>query len=330
MVEPKRYRNVVADSARWTGFRYRAGDIVICTPPKSGTTWMQMLCAMLVHDTAEFDRPLSQISPWLDMQTAPVDAVLADLEAQEHRRIIKTHTPLDGIPLDPRATYVCVARDPRDVAISMEHHMSNIDLDAFMAVRASTVGLGDLAEIGRPTSPSTDPLERFWAWADGAADSPALTLASVLGLLQTVWDRRSGPNVTLFHYSRLLADLPAELRRLADALGIGTTDGRLAEFAGAATFDAMKSRADDLAPGREKGLWRDHREFFHRGRNGQWRDLLDDAGLRRYEQRVAQLVAPDLAAWAHEGVHPGAVAQPIPRADPPGGRVQGWTCSRPR
>lgn len=53
----KRYRNLVSDNARWGGFRYREGDIVICTPPKSGTTWMQTLCAMLVLDTIEFDRP---------------------------------------------------------------------------------------------------------------------------------------------------------------------------------------------------------------------------------------------------------------------------------
>jgi aryl sulfotransferase len=30
--------------------------------------------------------------------------VFADLEAQTHRRFIKTHTPLDGIPNDPTVT----------------------------------------------------------------------------------------------------------------------------------------------------------------------------------------------------------------------------------
>jgi hypothetical protein len=42
-----------------------------------------------------------------------------------------------------------------------------------------------------------------------------------------------------------------------------------------------------------------NREFFHSGRNGQWRQLLDDAGRRRYAERVKQLAPPDLIEWAH-------------------------------
>jgi sulfotransferase family protein len=45
--------------------------------------------------------------------------VFAQLAAQEHRRFIKTHTPLDGIPLDPRVTYLVTARHPLDVAVSL-------------------------------------------------------------------------------------------------------------------------------------------------------------------------------------------------------------------
>ena len=68
MTDLARYRSVIEDSGRWQGFPFRAGDIVISTPPKSGTTWMQTLCAMLVFDGLEFGRPLAGISPWLDMQ----------------------------------------------------------------------------------------------------------------------------------------------------------------------------------------------------------------------------------------------------------------------
>jgi hypothetical protein len=59
----RRYRSVVADNARWEGFAFRPDDVVISTPPKCGTTWMQTLCALLIFDTHELDQPMARLSP---------------------------------------------------------------------------------------------------------------------------------------------------------------------------------------------------------------------------------------------------------------------------
>lgn len=305
MGERRRYRTLVHDNIRWDGFRFRAGDIIISTPPKCGTTWMQTLCAYLVFGTSELDRPLAEISPWLDMQTTEIGKMLVTLEAQEHRRFIKTHTPLDGLPFDERATYICVGRDPRDVSLSWEHHMANLDLEAFLAARIAAAGADDLEELMPSLEPPPDdPVERFWLWANAdpvPLEPGGVTLASILEHLATFWDRRDEPQIALFHYSDLLADLPGELRRLADVLDITMSDDRIAELAAAATFETMRERADVLAPDVPNRIWRSNRDFFHRGESGQWRHLLDDEGLRRYEKRVAELVPADLAAWAHGG-----------------------------
>ncbi|MCU1354359.1 MAG: sulfotransferase [Acidimicrobiales bacterium] len=296
-----RYRNLVFDSERWSGFAFRPDDIVICTPPKCGTTWMQMLCALLVFDATEFDRPLAHISPWLDMNTRSLVDVIAELEAQTHRRFIKTHTPLDGLPWHDDVTYVCVGRDPRDASLSWAHHMSNLDLDAFIALRAEAVGLDDLAELGPPPpEPPADPVDRFWQWATEPSTSTP-TLAGMLAQLTTFWDNRDRSNVSLYHYADLSIDLPGQMRRLADSLSIDVSDARLDELATAAAFDNMKLRAQDLAPNSDQGLWRSTEDFFNRGSSGSWRDLLDDADLLRYDQIVAALVGPDLAEWAHHG-----------------------------
>jgi hypothetical protein len=58
-----RYRSIIADSARWDGFAFRPGDIVITTPPKCGTTWTQMLCALLIFDGSVFPAPLAVVPP---------------------------------------------------------------------------------------------------------------------------------------------------------------------------------------------------------------------------------------------------------------------------
>src|SRR3954467_8202977 len=111
-----RYRSIVADSQRGEGFQFRDDDIVISTPPKCGTTWMQMLCALLVFQTPDPPGRLTELSPWVDLRTEDLGAVRKTLEGQQPRRFIKSHAPLDGLPFDDRVTYICVGRDPRDVA----------------------------------------------------------------------------------------------------------------------------------------------------------------------------------------------------------------------
>src|SRR5215218_6179257 len=296
-----RYRAIIADSGRWDGFVFRQGDVVISTPSKCGTTWMQMLCALLIFDGPDFPAPLEKMSPWLDMCNRPLAEVTAALAAQTHRRFIKTHTPLDGIPLRADVTYLVVGRDPRDVAISFEHHAADLDFAHFLELRAAAVGNADLAELPERRVPSEDPVERFRTFvADETHISPP-TLASVLRHLDTGWQHRGDPNVALFHYADLQTDLPGELLRLAGVLGIPCSPERARALAPEASLTRMRERAADDAPSASQGTWKDVHAFFRSGGSGEWRDRVSAADLAAYEARVAQLAGPDLAAWAHGG-----------------------------
>jgi hypothetical protein len=306
VAERRHYRSLVADSARWDGFVHRPGDIVISTPPKCGTTWMQRLVAMLVFDGPSLPAPIATVSPWLDMQLATRDDVVALLDAQSHRRFIKTHTPLDGLPFDPQVSYVCVLRDPRDVAVSSAHHMSNIDVDQFLASRAAAVGLDDLAEFGiTPSGPAggaeADPVARLREWIVSDDPQAQMSLGAVFGHARCAWDARDQPNVALFHYGDLLADLPGQLIRLAAFLGYDVDRARAEELAREATFEAMKSQAATVAPNADIGLWRDTTEFFHRGTSGQWQSLFGPDELSTYEQRLQASLPPELGQWLHTG-----------------------------
>jgi len=298
-----RYRSLVADNARWEGFEFRDGDIVIATAPKCGTTWTQMICGLLIFGTPDFGRPLDLISPWLEQTVKAREAVFDDLAAQTHRRFIKSHTPLDGLPLDERVTYVTVARDPRDVAMSMAHHFDNMDFDAFLKLIDAATGLDNLADV-MPTEipePPSSLREAFWLWVEDTT-RPGQSLSGLsytLHHFQTFWKARDRPNVVLLHYGDLQDDLPGEMRRLADRLGIDDAD--ISALAGAASFDAMRDRAPDVAPNTTEPIWRDSASFFHRGTSGQWREILDAGDVRRYAARVAELVPPDLSEWVHRG-----------------------------
>ncbi len=79
-----------------------------------------MICALLIFRTPELPAPLSQLSPWLDELVVPRDEAFAQLAAQEHRRFVKTHTPLHEMTIAPRATYIVVARHPLEPRVPGE------------------------------------------------------------------------------------------------------------------------------------------------------------------------------------------------------------------
>jgi len=300
------YKTLIYDSARWDGFEFRPDDIVISTPPKCGTTWTQRICSLLVFQTTELEKPLTNVSPWLDMLLSSRDDVLAELEAQSHRRFIKTHTPFDGLPFDERVTYVCVGRDPRDVALSWDNHVANTDVEAMLRARASAVGNEDLAEklaAGPPPMPASE-RERFWAFAMDPTPptESANSLRAVLHHLASFWAVRDRSNVVLLHYDDLQADLERQMRALAARLSIAVPEEHWPAFVRAASFEEMRRKADRFAPAVTTSLWRDNQRFFNRGSSGQWRALFEDGDAARYEARLRELVAdPPFAAWAHGG-----------------------------
>ncbi len=296
-----RYRSLVDDSARWDDFAFRPGDIVISTPKKCGTTWTQMFCALLIFDGPSFPGPLEQISPWLDMCNRPLDEVRSQLAAQTHRRFIKTHTPLDGLEVRDDVTYVVTGRDPRDVAVSFEHHAQNMDYEHFVELRADAIGNDDLDELPPRPPAFAQPVDwfRWFVRDDALAGVP--TLAGTLHHLDTAWRRRADPNIVLCHYADFTTDPIAELRRLAAALDIPLTPARAAALAPEAGIDQMREHAEDIAPAASQGNWKNPRAFFRAGGFGEWRAWLEPGDIEEYDARVAALAPPALAAWTHLG-----------------------------
>ena len=300
-----RYRSFIQDSARWNDFAFRKGDIVISTPPKCGTTWTQMLCALLIFQDPQLPQPLGLLSPWLDMLTRPKAEVFARLEAQQHRRFIKTHTPLDGLPLQDEVTYICVGRDPRDVGVSMMHHRENMDLKMFgKALREVIVRDG----IDEPMAPPQDQEEatleaRFWHWIDAPSsitEGPS-SLHQTLHHYEQALSRRDQENIVVMHYSDLKADCEGEMRRLAARLGIDVAEAIWPTLVEAASFTSMRARAEELVPNSDIGLWKEPDQFFKSGTGGHWRLFFDAAAQSRYEARITAIASPEVAEWAHFG-----------------------------
>ena len=290
MDQPQRsaiYRGTVTDTSRWELFEHRPGDIFVCTPPKCGTTWTQAICAMLVFECADHGEQPGVISPWFDSHLfVPVEEDVKRIAAQEHRRFIKTHSPLDGIPYFADCTYFVVLRDPRDAYFSGLNHRDNMLAEE---VAFATFTSGDTA---------------FADWL--ARESPpgvwdVISLHQITHFLQSYWAYRDLPNIHLHHYSDMKRDLKGTITAMACELGIAVEDDQLAAYTKAASFNHMKSKAGQYAPGAGLGVWKAETQFFASGASGQWQDRLSGDDLAAFDERLAELLPPDAANWLLAG-----------------------------
>lgn len=294
----RHYRHRVWDSARWQGFDPREGDILVCTPIKAGTTWMQMICALLIFQRTEFERPLAEISPWMDIRGHEAADVHASYAAQSHRRFIKTHTALDGLPWFPQASYICVQRDPRDVFMSLLNHLRNWNPDAdaifVREMREAGVGKADVPQ---------DPNAFFRDWLTSGSfawEEEGAPYWSVFRHGLTYWLHRDQPNILLVHYADLQHDLDAEMRRVAGFLGIDVPEDYWPELVAAARFANMKRNADRTAPDTDVKMWKDNSQFFNKGTSGQWQGVLDEESLALLDTVKARYPA-DYIDWLFNG-----------------------------
>jgi aryl sulfotransferase len=292
------------DSARWWEFPFREGDIVVSTRSKSGTTWMQMICLLLVHGTPDLPGSLGALSPWLDWRVQHKEVAWGLLEAQPFRRVIKTHTPLDGVPIEDGVTYIVMGREPLDVAVSLYHQRDNLDYErADELIGSSAPDEGDADEPPdaprRERPPVEQWLRNFVEWDP----DPREELDSLPGLLfhlSDAWERQDEADVVLVHYDELLEDLDGAMRRLARLLDLEVDEARWPELVHAATFEAMRAHANATVPD-VMGVVKDPQAFFRHGTSGEGRLLLTGDEYDRYRDRVATMAPPELVAWLHHG-----------------------------
>jgi aryl sulfotransferase len=296
------YRTWILDSRHWVHYRPRPSDIVIATYPKCGTTWMQRIVALLIFETTE-PRPIMEISPWIERRfPEPIEAMAAKIEAQEHQRFLKTHLPFDGLPIFDHVKYIHVARDGRDACMSFHNHA--LAFTPQMLDALDKAGLQD-ETVGRPYPRApADPAQHFHRWmTEGAVPnhedgSPTM---SYFHFERTWWEERHRPNVLLVHYNDLKADLPSEMQRVADFLGIHIAASLWPDLIKAARFEAMR-RDGEVLMGKAGAIFQGGAErFFHRGTNERWRGVFREEDLALYDTKLRTDLPPMCARWVAAG-----------------------------
>ena len=279
-------QNAVMDSTRWDRFAHRPGDIIVCTPPKCGTTWTQAIVASLLWPAGDVPGPVMDLAPWWDANFYDVEEFVERLEAQTFRRSVKTHLPVEAIPWWETAFYIAVFRDGRDAFMSYVNHVASMRPEVRERLNAAA------AAKGLQLMPTYDgDLHALYAqWIDFPV--PLL-------MLRGWWERRHLGNVLLVHFNDLKADLDGEMRRIAAFLGVAIDPRHWPDQVARCTFEAMKSRASEI--GRFAHFVGGGETFLHKGTNDRWRDVLTEGELARYDAAVAKFLSPEQASWLERG-----------------------------
>ncbi|WP_428249786.1 sulfotransferase domain-containing protein [Ferrovibrio sp.] len=244
--------------------------------PKSGNTWLRLSLSSLDRGGAPPDftttklfAPISgdraAIDEMVDIDTADLTAAEAQallpdffrleaawLKKPQLRKVHEAWTITDGRPLFPpnlTAGAIYIVRDPRDVAVSLAHHLS-VCIDeaiAFMNDPHAMLARGELHGMSQIQQELLTWSEHVRSW-----------MGAPIRLL-------------LLRYEDMLADPVKALSDAANHLGWQASAEHIARAVAATRFDALRA-AEERFGFREKA-GPDVR-FFRRGVAGGWRDTL--------------------------------------------------------
>jgi aryl sulfotransferase len=289
-VKRREFMKLVIDSRGWNDFAMRDDDIVISTWAKSGTTWTQQIVGQLIFGGAPGLYYTPQHSPWPDFRLRTDGREIA--AAQTHRRFLKTHLPIDALPYSPKAKYIYIGRDGRDVFWSWHHHWANFKPEV-MALISSFYP-------DEPPVPYPNPDIRLafhdWLDLDGHPNWPFWSH------VQGWFDARDLPNLMLLHFADLKADMPGQIRKVADFLGIEIAPETWPAILEHCSFDYMRKHAV-ADPMQAPALVGGGATFINKGTNGRWREILTDEDNARFEAEAAAHLSPAAAKWLASGAY---------------------------
>jgi aryl sulfotransferase len=222
----------------------------------------------------------------------PKEALHGLLAAQTHRRFIKTHLPVDALGIEPKARYIYIARDGRDVAWSCYRHQLNVS-EVWYSLVNDTPG-----RVGPPFERPTSDFRHYfleWLARDGHPFWP------FWDNVRSWWAVRDLPNVRLVHFTALKRDLPNEIRSIARFLDISIDETRFPTIVEHCGFAFMKANAPRITPGGGAFFGNGGAAFFDNGGNGRWQDALTEVDCRRYEETAERELGPACAQWLATG-----------------------------
>jgi aryl sulfotransferase len=279
------------DSTVWNDFIFRDNDIIIATYAKSGTTWLQQIISQLIFNGAE-DMEVAEMSPWIDLRIPPKEVKLPAVELQQHRRFLKTHLPVDALVYSPKAKYIYIGRDGRDVVWSAYNHHANANEHWYHALNDTPGRVGPPIE-----KPTEDIVQYYNEWLD----KDGFPFWSFWDNIRSWWEIRNLPNLHLVHFAKLKEDMSGEIKKIAAFLDIEIDPAKWDAILEHCSFDYMKKHSVKSVP--LGGVFWDGGSdtFINKGTNGRWKDKLSKEESDRYEALCLQHLGEACTKWLNTG-----------------------------
>lgn len=233
------------------GYEASEHDVFVATYAKSGTNLALQIAQQISYlGAAEFDH-IHDVVPWPEAGMpglVPLDDMGPCEGSPTKLRVIKTHVSLELVPYDPRAKYLTVVRDPKEVAVSAYHFI--------------------LGLLGVKHRISTE------QWAKMVVQ-PGLVCQVWAMHTASAWAVRERPNQLVIEFGELVADRVGAIVRIAEFMGVSLTDAQLDVIAERSSFAHMQAHETQFQPP-QLPLVRRRAKMIRRGRSKGSGELLDE------------------------------------------------------
>ncbi len=234
------------DVDKLKSFKLYPDDVWIVSYPKCGTTWTQQIVKLIRNNGETDDVRVITAVPWLEAASGYSEVNVDELPRP---RAYKSHFPYSLMPCGPPNTtpckYIFVARNPKDVAVSLYFHTEvkyfpNIDWDSFWKKYVQ----GEL---------------EFGNYFDHLLDW---------------WPHREHKNVLFLKYEDMKRDLSGAVSRIASFMELKLSDDVLSKIVHLTSFEVMK---DDNTANYSWSKFRQKEnapKFMRKGIVGDWKNFL--------------------------------------------------------
>ena len=249
--------------------KYREGDVIICSYPKSGTHWTESLIRCLRRqDDSESIVP----QEGLIELTRP-----EKIHSMTCPRVLLTHLWPNRLPAEHvknGGKLVLVLRNPKDLVVSAYHA---INKSKIFSIKTSWTERLELFSTGRV--PFGDFFTYLNKWQDAL--------------------KSEFFNIECFYYEDLKENPIQSLRRLAHHVGVTKTDEELQAIVKECAIDNLRMCNSDYVP---TGLFDDNNKsvIYRKGEVGDWKNHFTVAQNKWFDDLISKKMYKSMFTFRYE------------------------------